>query len=1073
MNKDMPVNRNAISELIENELLWNLVSKNDFEGIMNLLSEKNISQDNWAAVLLALSKQAFIWKQETSANNIIHFITNSIEGKPEAPLLLRQIGDIYAFASFYEQARKYYGMLPITFQNIKLCFQTVLPNLDILELFSMRDQILSNIPEQHHIQIHSMVDDIMVMMATIPEVRDSHHYRYKKNLEYLKQIWPFNTDASLLDSLADAEAILPQKQMVVAINNTVCIKRNDVWHCILIDKEAKTADKQTLNSKENIMIHCISLESLINLIESAYTPQPDFFKYECYVILDFNLLQCIICVYDIAPIVSCNFIIRFIDKGDLKLQLAHFFIQKKKSIPKKAIYLTHDDPAFFSENVSPIIKKFQNEVSNSLIQLRQKASDLFPDGYYENVVQRIASGMNLRIFFLTSRYSSYIQFSIRDMAEGFQQLGHQVLVLKEDDDAGYALRGDLVLEKIINFQPDIIFVIDHFRFEAPLIPKNIPFVTWVQDVMPEMVQLKDPALITKYDHIFSFTQRLLDTFLDNKPIFENKKNHLLPISCSCQVYYPITQIEKKYDVTYVGHLIDPEITLFFFLKNKSSDEIQANLFLKFIQQLIEELDGMTLAQLDKIQRNPAMRISLVKTTCKKNRIPLDKDWFKIVDDYDDFGQNSNFIWHMTLLKKMIPVKVLLENDIKIRVFGSNWETIPMFKNVAMGIAKNGAELNRIYNESCINLNTSPSTTYHMKAPEVIAGNNFMLSRRLLKQYDNMPIDFFFEIDKEIVLFDDENDLVEKVKYFLDNPRERETIANAAYNKFISTLTIEKTAQRVLDCLIGLERWGSLIKKAAQIRHRILEMAHWSRSPHVGSCLSIVDILTYVYFNVLEFDIGIPDSPNRDYFILSKGHGAMALYAVLAQRGILPEKMIDGYMIDGGTLPAHLDRFSAPGIEVSAGSLGHGLSMGLGIAHGLKMKNKNNKVLILMGDGETQEGSVWEAAMAAPMLGLDNLIAMIDYNNLQGYGRPTEISAFEPVAEKWAAFGWAVIEADGHNFNSIEQAFAKAEKASRPCMIVFRTTKGKGVSFMEDELKWHYFVMTDERLKRAKEELSDA
>lgn len=266
---------------------------------------------------------------------------------------------------------------------------------------------------------------------------------------------------------------------------------------------------------------------------------------------------------------------------------------------------------------------------------------------------------------------------------------------------------------------------------------------------------------------------------------------------------------------------------------------------------------------------------------------------------------------------------------------------------------------------------------------------------------------------------------------------------------------------------------SLIKTATQIRHRILDMAHRSRGAHVGSCLSIVDILTYVYFKKLEFDPGRPDSPDRDYFILSKGHGAMALYAVLAQRGIIPEEMLGGYMIDGGTLPAHLDRFSAPGIEVSAGSLGHGLSIGLGIAHGLKMKNKKNKVLVLMGDGETQEGSVWEAAMAAPKLVGSNLVAMIDYNNLQGYGRPTEICAFDPVAEKWAAFGWTVVEADGHDFNSIEQAFATAGRADRPCMIVFRTTKGKGVSFMEDELKWHYFIITDDRLTRARKELSDA
>lgn len=263
------------------------------------------------------------------------------------------------------------------------------------------------------------------------------------------------------------------------------------------------------------------------------------------------------------------------------------------------------------------------------------------------------------------------------------------------------------------------------------------------------------------------------------------------------------------------------------------------------------------------------------------------------------------------------------------------------------------------------------------------------------------------------------------------------------------------------------------KTANRIRNRILDMAHRSKSAHVGSCLSIVDVLTHMYFKELRYDPRQPDWPGRDYFILSKGHGAMALYATLAEKGVIPSEWLDGYMLDGGTLPAHLDRFSAPGIEVSAGSLGHGLPMGLGLAHGLKMKQKSNRVFVLMGDGESQEGSVWEAAMMAPKLGLDNLVAMIDHNNLQGYGRPTDICHYHPITDKWNAFGWTTVEADGHDFESLNRAFRTVEKAGRPSMIILHTTKGKGVSFMEDELKWHYFIVTDERLEHAKRELNDA
>ncbi len=261
----------------------------------------------------------------------------------------------------------------------------------------------------------------------------------------------------------------------------------------------------------------------------------------------------------------------------------------------------------------------------------------------------------------------------------------------------------------------------------------------------------------------------------------------------------------------------------------------------------------------------------------------------------------------------------------------------------------------------------------------------------------------------------------------------------------------------------------LTNRARAIRRRVLSMANLSRSAHVGSSLSCVDLLTYLYFE--ELDIR-PTEPTGDRFLLSKGHAAMALYATLAQRGILDPEILDGYMVDGGSLPAHLDRFACRGVEISAGALGHGLPIGLGMAHGLQLRGLAARVFVLMGDGECQEGAIWEAAMLAPRLGLSNLTAIIDYNNLQGYGRPTEIVAFEPVVAKWQAFGWHVVEVDGHDFISIAKGLA-ATDPDRPRVVVAHTVKGKGVSFMEDQLKWHYHIVSDELLERACEELEDA
>ncbi len=251
----------------------------------------------------------------------------------------------------------------------------------------------------------------------------------------------------------------------------------------------------------------------------------------------------------------------------------------------------------------------------------------------------------------------------------------------------------------------------------------------------------------------------------------------------------------------------------------------------------------------------------------------------------------------------------------------------------------------------------------------------------------------------------------------------------------------------------------------QIRRSIIEAANRSKSPHVGSALSCVDLLTVTYFDVLRLN----PWKGRDIFILSKGHAAMALYSTLAVRGIIDKDLLEGYLQNNGTLPGHLDRFAVKGVEVSAGSLGHGFNIGLGMAYGFKRKREDRKVVALIGDGESQEGSIWEGALFASKLGIDNFTAIMDYNNLQGYGSARDLCSFEPVKAKWEAFGWHAVEVDGHNLGGLKDAFHEDCKG-KPKMIIASTTKGKGVTFMENQLKWHYFIVTDEHKKTALEEL---
>ena len=195
---------------------------------------------------------------------------------------------------------------------------------------------------------------------------------------------------------------------------------------------------------------------------------------------------------------------------------------------------------------------------------------------------------------------------------------------------------------------------------------------------------------------------------------------------------------------------------------------------------------------------------------------------------------------------------------------------------------------------------------------------------------------------------------------------------------------------------------------------------------------------------------------------------MAFYAVLLEKCLLTEEVFSSYYQNNGKLPAHLDKNTCEAIEVSTGSLGHGLPMALGFAYSLKLRGLESRVFVLMGDGECQEGSIWESAMLAPKLGLDNLVVLIDRNNLQGYGRPTELVSFESLEEKFRSFNWNANSVDGHDYAEIAKACA--EISDRPKVIICDTVKGKGISFMEDDLKWHYFIVNDEIYEKAIREL---
>lgn len=259
--------------------------------------------------------------------------------------------------------------------------------------------------------------------------------------------------------------------------------------------------------------------------------------------------------------------------------------------------------------------------------------------------------------------------------------------------------------------------------------------------------------------------------------------------------------------------------------------------------------------------------------------------------------------------------------------------------------------------------------------------------------------------------------------------------------------------------------------AKEIRKSVITMCHKSKSSHVGTALSCVDILSVLYFKIMNIDPDNPNHPERDRFILSKGHGASALYAALAHRGFFPVPMLDKFYSDGSRMAGHPFLNCMPGVEASTGSLGHGLPIACGISYAGKNTGKKYRVFVLLSDGECDEGSVWEAAMFAGFHKLKNLTAIIDYNKIQSFGAVKEVLDLEPLSDKWESFGWAVREINGHDMGEIENAMMNVPfQEDKPSLIIAHTTKGKGVSYMENRVEWHYKSPDNDEYKKAMEEM---
>ncbi|CAE19694.1 possible N-terminal fragment of transketolase [Prochlorococcus marinus subsp. pastoris str. CCMP1986] len=274
--------------------------------------------------------------------------------------------------------------------------------------------------------------------------------------------------------------------------------------------------------------------------------------------------------------------------------------------------------------------------------------------------------------------------------------------------------------------------------------------------------------------------------------------------------------------------------------------------------------------------------------------------------------------------------------------------------------------------------------------------------------------------------------------------------------------------------IETKKYNNLISISTELRKRIIKTSYEAKIPHIGSCLSCIELLVFLYWKELNIDPSNSEAINRDRFILSKGHGAPALFQVLGLKGFFPIERLNSFGKPGSVFHEHPPKPGyIPGIEAATGSLGHGFPMAVGMSLAKRINNLQYRTYSILSDGECNEGSIWEAAMFAGAQKLDDLTIFIDFNKWQATGRSKEVLALDPLKEKWQSFGWDVYEIDGHKFNQIDKSIelAKTNK-NKPSAIIAHTIKGKGVSFMEDNNNWHYKTPNEEEFKKAFEELKN-
>jgi len=768
------------------EHLWKLVADNNFVEIIALLTKRGVPHNDLGEKLFNYVEKALVEMRSKAAKSILLFLISSLEDKSESPPLLTLIGDLYLKEGNYNKARKYYGQLPLTFENIQKTFNTFIHIKDIDGLLTARNNVLDKLTDPTHVnKMHNLVHDVFVKVASDPIFKKTTIERYKTNLQHLQKIDPAIIENLKYTGSCDIKNFDPVATNCLKISSKTYVRNNKIWNMAKFRPSEIKLERQHLKERLHIALRCTTVEQLIELKDAISTDNPMFYKYQCYLIVNLDYWDSFMRVEDILPLTDCDFCIIIIDEKNLESDLTKVLIDDKKHTPTQLIHLTKEDSLYYKEYFNPLLNTCIQKINNNIRQYKKKLAELYPINFTKSIQDKIKN-KDLRVLLQASIYSTFVQYAIRDVAAGFKKLGFEIFILIEKKEDAIGVRKDVCMKTLIDFRPDLIFTLNHLRFEMSWIPKSIPYVTWVQDEMPRMFSRQGAESISKLDFIYTahpnWTKILVDHGYRENDIGE------LTLSVNETVFHPMHLTEKeidKYscDVSYVANC-----------STTTSQEIQ-----KMIKSELPDFH-------DLIQKIYTVVCDIFSTG---NCLYGFNDYMKIIVDqskgkYTKLSHGNKIklattFWHIigASIFRQQPLEWLSEAGYDLAIYGNGWDHHPKLAKHARGWIDNGVNLCKTFNASRINLSVHQTGNYSSRIFDGVASGGFFLMRYHPADFQSSGLFRMLDIDYEKIAFRSKDDLLKKMELYLSSPELKDTIFTPVRQQILKNYTYPNKIKTIL------------------------------------------------------------------------------------------------------------------------------------------------------------------------------------------------------------------------------------------------------------------------------------